>query len=226
MERPHTMTRDKINIIYNHKMDWILARLAKGLIAGLPNARDVDYGDTTLINAPDTAINYYVNLRTGFKKPSAAIDVGLFDHKAPDADDYTKAQKLDHVVCIAPQYQRHLQSMGVDASMAVLPVDEKYTPKMVLGWCGKFQVGPYNQDTRKGRAILDRIAALTFVDLRCTDGQIPDADMPTWYRGLDYVLVTSTVEGGPMCLYEALACGVRVISRGLSAGRNCSRRGP
>jgi len=69
MERENKVIRDKINIIYNHKMDWILSRLAKGLIAGLPNARDVDYGDDALINAPDTAINYYINLRTGYKKP-------------------------------------------------------------------------------------------------------------------------------------------------------------
>jgi len=212
MERENKVIRDKINIIYNHKMDWILSRLAKGLIAGLPNARDVDYGDDALINAPDTAINYYINLRTGYKKPSAAIDVGLFDHKAPDADDYSKAQRLDHVVCITPQYQRHLENMGVEASLAMLPVDTAaYTPKLVLGFCGKFQVGQYNQNARKGRPLLDHVARLQFIELRCTDGQIPDADMPAWYRGLDYVLVTSTVEGGPMCLYEGLACGKRVI---------------
>jgi hypothetical protein len=205
------MTRDKINVIYNHEMDWILARLAKGLIDGLPNARDVDYGDVALINAPDTAINYYINLRTGFKKKSAAIDVALFDHKAPDADDYSKAQKLDHIVCIAPQYQRHLQSMGVDASLVIVPVDDKYTPKLVLGWCGKFQVGPHKQDTRKGRALLDKVAALPFVDLRITDGKIHEEEMPEWYRGLDYVIVTSAVEGGPMCLYQGLACGKRII---------------
>ena len=37
------------------------------------------------------------------------------------------------------------------------------------------------------------------------------ADMPRFYQGLDVLVCPSRVEGGPMPVLEALACGVRVV---------------
>jgi hypothetical protein len=37
------------------------------------------------------------------------------------------------------------------------------------------------------------------------------ADMPQFYQDLDVLVCTSRVEGGPMTVLEALACGVRVV---------------
>ena len=202
----------KINIVYDHKMNWILARLAKSLVYGIPSARDVDYEEDYLLNSPDTIINYYVNLRRGHRYNTKAIDVGFFDHKEVRADDYNHAARLDHVICMAPQYQRHLQSMGVSTSLVIQPTDTKiFTPKLILGWCGKFSVPPYKQNERKGRDLLMRVGRLPFVDLRTTDGKILEKDLPDWYRNLDYVIVTSRFEGGPMCLTEGLASGKKII---------------
>jgi len=39
----------------------------------------------------------------------------------------------------------------------------------------------------------------------------PWAQMPTFYQGLDVLVCPSRVEGGPMPVLEALACGVRVV---------------
>ena len=41
---------------------------------------------------------------------------------------------------------------------------------------------------------------------------LDDAEMPAFYREMDYILVPSLYEGGPMCVIEALACGTRVIA--------------
>jgi glycosyltransferase involved in cell wall biosynthesis len=41
---------------------------------------------------------------------------------------------------------------------------------------------------------------------------VAEADMPAFYRSLDYVLVPARYEGGPMSVLEALASGVEVIA--------------
>jgi glycosyltransferase involved in cell wall biosynthesis len=41
---------------------------------------------------------------------------------------------------------------------------------------------------------------------------VSDDELPDLYRGLDYLLVTSSYEGGPMSALEAIASGVPVIS--------------
>ena len=43
-------------------------------------------------------------------------------------------------------------------------------------------------------------------------GEIPYKDMPEFYQNLNYLLITSTMEGGPYPLIEALACEVQVLT--------------
>jgi hypothetical protein len=41
---------------------------------------------------------------------------------------------------------------------------------------------------------------------------VPEEELPEFYRSLDYVLVPARIEGGPMCVLEALASGMEVIA--------------
>jgi glycosyltransferase involved in cell wall biosynthesis len=41
---------------------------------------------------------------------------------------------------------------------------------------------------------------------------VPEGRMQDFYRAMDYILVPSLYEGGPMCVPEALACGIPVIA--------------
>ena len=41
---------------------------------------------------------------------------------------------------------------------------------------------------------------------------MPDHELAGFYRDMDYILVPSLYEGGPMCVVEALACGREVVS--------------
>ena len=43
------------------------------------------------------------------------------------------------------------------------------------------------------------------------DAAVSWNDMPQFYQGLDVLVCPSRVEGGPMPVLEALACGVRVV---------------
>lgn len=42
--------------------------------------------------------------------------------------------------------------------------------------------------------------------------KIPQEEIPQFYQSIDYLLITSTMEGGPMPLLEAMACGKTVIT--------------
>jgi len=44
------------------------------------------------------------------------------------------------------------------------------------------------------------------------DGEETAQSYPVFYEGLDFLMIPSLWEGGPMALQEALACGVPVIA--------------
>lgn len=46
----------------------------------------------------------------------------------------------------------------------------------------------------------------------CSPGFVSSVKLPLAYRALDVFVVTSSVEGGPMTAFEALACGVPLVS--------------
>ena len=202
------MSKQTINIVHEVGGKWILPRFARALVEGIPNARAVSASDPKARNALGVALNYYVNDHC-LTKPSSNLDVAFIDHPK---ENFERTLKLaDHVVAMAPQYQRLVQERGKPCDLVIQPVDTNtYSPRLVLGFVGRFK-GKVDYSERKGRDLLDKVAALPWVELRMTLGDIDDADMPAFYRGLDYVLVTSEVEGGPMCLTEGLACGKRSI---------------
>lgn len=78
---------------------------------------------------------------------------------------------------------------------------------MVLGFVGRFSTYGF----RKGADLLQQVNDLDFVELAVTDGDVAQDALPAFYRSLDYILVTSRYEGGPMCLLEGLACGKKII---------------
>ena len=102
--------------------------------------------------------------------------------------------------------QVHVIRPGVDL--------ERFTPRVKIGvvgrtyWCG-----------RKGEALIAEVLDTPGIEWHFTGSGWPlpsrtlaDAEMPAFYREMDYILVPSLYEGGPMCVVEALACGTRVIA--------------
>lgn len=56
-------------------------------------------------------------------------------------------------------------------------------------------------------------------------GFLPQRQLPAAYRALDVFVVASTVEGGPMTPFEALACGTPVVSTPVGMVRDWLRDG-
>lgn len=96
---------------------------------------------------------------------------------------------------------------GVDLDRFVLRDNPPQRDKLVLGYVGR----QYSSSNRKNPKLLDAISKLDYVDLRITGGNLKAEDVPKFYADLDFVVSPATVEGGPMCVTEALAMGVPVI---------------
>lgn len=199
-----------INIVCSFKGGWILKRLAEPLAAGIPGARLVDQSDKHAIQDESVRLNYYINdwCMSGCRKSRTAKSIAFLDH--PKGDCYLR--QADAIIAMAPQYDRYArETLRKKTYLAVQPTDTvRYTPKLRLGFVGRF-AGQVDYSKRKGKDLIDRVAQLPYVDLRCTLGKLPEEELPEFYRSLDYVLVPALVEGGPMCLTEGLACGVPVI---------------
>lgn len=76
-----------------------------------------------------------------------------------------------------------------------------------LGWCG----------ADKGFSVkrpdwAREIAAKTGKELIFSGAGFDWREMESWYRNIDLLLVTSSSEGGPTPPFEAIACGVPVVS--------------
>ena len=49
---------------------------------------------------------------------------------------------------------------------------------------------------------------------------MPEIELPDYYNALDLYLVTSRVEGGPLALVEAMACGIPLITTDVGMARD------
>lgn len=193
----------KVNLIY--EPGWILERFAKQL------QKHLDY--VVLQDSPNKhKINYflpYYLLQKGSWK-----SVGWFTHREerPDLKAKFKWSALNADFCIvqAKQYLELINGWGIKNTKQIIPGVSlnRYKPKLILGYVGRM----YTSTDRKNPEMLNFVSSLPYVELRCTDGKIKEKDMPDFYNGLDAVFVPSKIEGGPMCLYEGLACGKQVIA--------------
>lgn len=113
---------------------------------------------------------------------------------------------------------RYLRT-GVDTEL--FHETEEARPKadvLRVGWCGKPSVG--DRFTPKGFAEVLQPLIQQMMDARVEwrinardhEKRYDAIQMVAWYNSLDVLLVTSSVEGTPSVLLEAMACGVPVIS--------------
>lgn len=138
------------------------------------------------------------------------------DHPGAAALFEQVAKSSDYCITSSTKYQRILEQDGARKVFKVhLGVDtDLFTPKLRLGVVGRtYHTG------RKGEALLADLAGLPMVELRFTGegwphpaGYYATADLVRFYQDIDYLLIPSLIEGGPVPLLEALAAGCPVIA--------------
>ena len=196
-------------VIVYPKDNWILQRLGDEIIKRHPDIKwfshaDPDIWHSGVLDQPGQ-INYFINYAV-MKRKTAGIDVGFFTHPEPDGDFYQKAGIVDLAICMSEKYTLDLKSRGIPVVQIAPGIDPAYTPKLRMAVVGSLAYG-----FRKGSDLLDAVEKLPYTDLVITNGSFKQEDLPDLYRSVDYTLITSRYEGGPLCLLESLACGKKVI---------------
>jgi glycosyltransferase involved in cell wall biosynthesis len=143
------------------------------------------------------------------------------------ACSHRAARRSDHVIVKSEALRRALPR-GIDAArVSLLPngVDlDRFAPRDragcrdELGWQHDrrhvlFPAAPSRPEKRYhlARAAVDSLRGFEDVELHVLDG-VARGDVPKWLNACDAVLLTSTHEGSPNVVKEALACDVAVVS--------------
>jgi len=193
---------------------WILERMTQALAQRLP------YVTTSNRVNPRAAIQYYLNYTEHLGRVSP-IELASFTHVdelMPDmkARYFQVAREVDVAVCMAERYAAELRALGLREVHVIRPgVDlARFSPRVKIGVVGRtYACG------RKGEALVAEVLDTPGIEWHFTGSGWPlasraltEAEMPAFYREMDYILVPSLYEGGPMCVIEALACGTKVIA--------------
>lgn len=181
------------------------------------------YHTDTKINKrwPQADVHYFINY--GYYKPvSRGLTVACFTHYDPEhlADVFfDTANKVDHCVAISNQTRESMITLGIPPekiTTILIGAAEEFRPVVRLGICGRTYPGG-----RKGEQLVRKLVD----DAEVMEGLEIVATSPGWavpvttiqdrrefYASLDYLLVPSLLEGGPVPFMEALACGVPAIA--------------
>jgi len=184
--------------------DDLLSRLPESI--GLNHPCPDMWQSGGILDTGPQRINYFINYSLLLHK-TTKLDAALFTHPEPDGLFWKIGRLVDLPVCMCDQYCEALRKMECRAVTILPGVEASFTPKLVLGFVGRFSC----YGARKGVDLLKQVSELDFVELVITNEQLAPEDLPAFYRRLDYVIITSRYEGGPMCLLEGLACGKKVI---------------
>ena len=212
-----SLTKPKI-LMMTEEEGWILHRKCKEIQS---QSRVLD----CKINEPsfDSDIVYFMHYaRYDENLAKNKISVANFTHIVPgtNTEQIFKdvAHKVDHCISISQETTKILRSMGVESnkiSTVVVGASNIYKPKLVLGLVGR----PYG-DGRKGEDLVLKLLNDPDLDekihLVSTNNAwnvtTIDTSLDSFYHYIDYLLVPSRFEGGPVPFMEALRCGKMSIA--------------
>ena len=194
-----------IGLIY-HEDNWIIQRVGDALCTFPGFTRDLRDAKVRVY------LPYY--LQPEDKSPRCELTVSLFTHREKAPGSEAKQAKFDEAAETADLCWAMSRKTAAD-----LPADKTFVlPIPADGQFGRtfIDIGIVGHDQpfdRKGvDATLTLLSTIPGVRLLYTNGRLPWDQVPGFYSKLDYVLVTGNVEGGPMCVPEAIAMGKPVIA--------------
>lgn len=198
----------KVNVL-TESSDWILARAAGELlklgytINGAEGEADIDYYLPYLI----------------FKKKKKNIQIGYFTHlehpKKHNEDLSRKIKKFeeyknifDYCVAISDRTKQQLKR-----DCPVIKMGSQFKKQIIFGVCGKVHASG-----RKNEHFIAELVKLGFGVISWGEGwPCPNYSkdincLEFFYKHIDYLIVPSSIEGGPVPVLEAISLGVPVIA--------------
>lgn len=201
--------------VVTEKPGWIMHRKGAEICKGLQHFKiNQDY--------PDANVHYYINYGYYRGRPKAGLVIANFTHFDPDlhSDKWIKAaREVDHCIAVSEEAALNITRFGIpEEKITVIKVgaDVSFKPKMTLGIVGRVYPGG-----RKGEhlvhQLLENETLMEGLEIVATNDSwgVPVRNfdhMPDFYRSIDYLLVPSLIEGGPVPFMEALACGTLSIA--------------
>lgn len=205
-----------VNIVTESK-GWVLYHWAEELQKRLPY---VSINGPIGISPIDYFIPYYL-----FKENAKNISIAFFTHCEEGNDERSKKSRSRFFevsrlakICVSQnkKYAKMLEEYGAKRVEIITPgVDQSiFTPKLRLGWLGR-----HYWSGRKNQEFLEKLERLNWIEMVSrsdsqhwsVNGDYAGKELSAFLRSLDYVLITSNAEGGPMSLIEGLASGIPVI---------------
>lgn len=179
----------------------------------------------------DATVNYFFNYADGWVRYAGYDKTPIAAYFTHYESDGAKAAIWDHCaahvalrVCNNEEAAQRLRPTGLTARVMPVIELEHFTPDggrdqrgyPVIGLSGWANNGP-----RKGAHLASALLDMGWRDRaewRASGAAWPVptksyswAELPEFYRSLDYLLCTSTEDAGPAGPVEALACGVPVV---------------
>ena len=127
---------------------------------------------------------------------------------------------FDSVLCVSERLFNVAKDLGANAHLVIPGVDdetfypEPKSPNVppVVGWCGQASGETKGYDEILVPVMRRNLPVGFDLNTRGAFDALSPSQMREWYNGIDVLLCTSCSEGSPMPPYEAMACGVPVIS--------------
>lgn len=195
------MSEVKIHIKTAH--NWILREIGE-------NIRERISGSTLSTSVDKSAdINIFVNYALYQDVPGKTVS--YFTHREEGSssifDNVARKSDLCLPMCEITRQAVVKANPSADIHIFKTGISGIYKPRVL-------NVGVIGRSYASGRKRFDwakRIGEKERVNINFTGGKLAARDMPKFYRDQDYILVTSKIEGGPMCVPEAIACGRPLI---------------
>ena len=182
---------------------WSLMHCAHAIADRLP-------GVTINGNQKQASLNYFMPFSMSKSAGLASRPMGFFAHADNDADIKRCADNTCAQVCMNETMFATLKAVGASHPVLIRPGTTRQKP-ITFGVCGKVY-----RSGRKGEGLVKQMVAAGYTVRAHGQGwPVPvneTGDLDAFYAGIDYLVVTSTNEGGPMPVTEAIAAGVPVIA--------------
>lgn len=179
--------------------DWVMEKIAKHFHKYTPNSK--------LSNSPDinADVNFYFNWHA--MKSKTKFDVCYFTHIEDVNWWRSVSSACDIAISMGTKYSNDLP-----AEKTIIfypPPFENFMPQRrikVLISGRSYSSGRKNFESAK------LLKEIPYIDLRFTEGKLSEIELKQAYVDTDYVLITSKIEAGPMCIVEAIAMNKPVIA--------------
>jgi glycosyltransferase involved in cell wall biosynthesis len=222
----------QVNVV-TVKTGWILQKIAERIVSAAP-----DNTTFTLSHSPrnDVDVNFYVDIQNCYSGKSKVKDVGYFTHLDRNSKDHLLKNKhwltCDYIIHKNKKYYEIFSEFYSKEKMSILKPIEIFPAfslkKLKLGivqrggFEGKghnFMISMAEHEYMKNFEFVfcgnnwDEVVNLfRSKNIQCTTVDEDYENYPKVYDSIDYLLIPSLWEGGPMCVPEALAKGVPIIS--------------